>query len=172
VVACTPSDVVWSGFGRAPAPGERLSSWSDGGVPLAYVPYDRYEDALEGRLTARAVHDRSRAQASDSVRAATIPVARARGRILLLGSERDEVWASSPMVRALADTLRAHGRAGQVTAHAYPAAGHGICGTGSSPAVQFERTHPTDVPPDARATAAAAADAWRATVGFLRETLR
>ncbi|MDB4913952.1 MAG: esterase [Gemmatimonadetes bacterium] len=172
VVACVPSDVVWTGFGRTPGLGERLSSWSDSGSALPFIPYDRYDDALSDRVTARIVHDRSRALFADSVYAAIIHLERSRARILMLGSDRDEVWPSGSMVRALADTMRAHGKAEQAEAHTYPMAGHGICGTGSSMSFQFERTHATDAPPDAAATAAAAADAWRRTVDFLRSALR
>ena len=172
VVACVPSDVVWSGFGRAPAEGEVMSSWSDGGVSLPFVAYDRYADAIEGRVTARIVHDRSRALSAATESSAMIPIARSTAPLLLLGAERDETWASAAMVRSLSDTLRAHGMATQVRTRTYSMAGHGICGVGANIAFQFERQYPTAMPPDARATAAAGADAWRETLAFFQDRLR
>ena len=101
-----------------------------------------------------------------------IPVARSSAPLLLLGAERDETWESAAMVRSLADTLRSHGMATQVRTRTYPMAGHGICGVGANIAFQFERQYPTAMPPDARATAAAGADAWRETLAFFQDRLR
>jgi dienelactone hydrolase len=164
VVGCVPSDVVWSGFGREAAPGELLSSWSWAGQPLPYIDYDRYEDVFAGRATAAEVHARSRAAAStEAVAAARIPVERIQAPVLLLGSGRDEVWQSLEMSRNIRAAYERAGRGPLISVREYPEAGHGICGVGTGAA----RADGQDGGP----TAAAAGDAFRATVAFLREKL-
>jgi dienelactone hydrolase len=164
-VACVPSDIIWSGYGRAAAPGERISSWSWAGQPLPYVAYDRYEDVFAGRATAAEVHVRSRiAAGADSVAAARIPVDRIAGHVLLLGAGRDQVWPSLGMARNIREAYRAAGRARLLQVEEYPEAGHNICGTGATP----EREDGNDGGP----TAIAAGAAFRATLAFLRERLR
>ena len=101
VVACVPSSVVWSGFGREPLPGEVYSSWSVSGRSLPFIPYDNYTDALEGRLSAAAVHRRSLEKASKKDReAARIPIENTGARILLLGATQDHVWPWGARARA------------------------------------------------------------------------
>lgn len=164
-VACVPSDIVWAGFGRAPAPGERLSSWSVKAQPLLFVAYDRYDDVFAGKASAAEVHRRSRALAAPAeVKAARIPVERIRTPVLLLGSGKDEVWPSAEMGTAVAATLRRTRGPKAVELATYPEAGHGICGTGSAP-VRAAGQNPA-------ATTQAAGDAFRRTLDFLHRTLR
>ncbi len=171
VVACVPSDVVWTGFGREPHAGERMSSWSDGGVPFPFVPYDRYDESLQGKITARTAHDRSRVLFSDSVAPARIPVERIRAPLLLLGSDRDEVWASGDMTRSIVARRAAAGLAGTTESLTRAESGHGVCGVPSTPWKLYERSYPTDTPPSARATAEAGAENWQLTLDFLRRRL-
>ena len=166
VVACVPSDVVWAGFGRPVAAGEELSSWSVGGKPLPAVQYDRYEDVFSGKSTARAVHDRSRVKYSSTVGAARIPIERTGAPLLLLGAERDEVWASSEMAQWIGATLAARGKSKLASVAQYSGAGHGICGDGSTP---WDLYGPGTA--DKRSTARSSADAWRRTVAFLTREL-
>lgn len=172
VVACVPSDVMWAGFGRELKPGERNASWSLRGESLPFIPYDRYEDALSGKLTAEIVHTRSRVLFADSVERARIPVERIRAPLLLLGGERDEVWPSATMVRSIARDMKAHGSTTALEIHTYPGAGHGNCGDGATPAAfsNGNELH-TDHPPSREQTAAGGADAWRQTITFLRAHL-
>ncbi len=167
VVACVPSDVVWSGFG-APAPeGAVLSSWSDAGTPLPAIAYDRYEEVFSGRASARQVHDRSRSASPDAGRLARIPVEAIRAPLLLLGSDADDVWASGPMARQIKSTMSSAGRGAQVTLETYPAAAHGICGDGT---IAWPRYAPLDTA-TARATAEGNARAWEATRRFLKRVV-
>ena len=167
IIGCVPSDVMWAGFGRAPAVGEVLASWSDNGRRLPAIPYDNYDDVFAGRATARQVHDRSRKAHPAETTAARIPIEDATAPLLLLGSADDETWASGDMVRTLATThFRDRARA-SVESHVYADAGHGICGTGTTPAAAYDAAE-TRV---AAGTAHASADAWIRTMTFLRRVL-
>lgn len=89
VVAFSPSDVVWASLS---SDRPQRSSWTRGGEPLAFVPYDdswepdtdppefvgQYEQALE--------------KFSDRVPAARIPVERIAGEVLLTAGGDDRVW--------------------------------------------------------------------------------
>ena len=167
IIGCVPSDVMWAGFGRAPAVGEVLASWSDNGRRLPAIPYDNYDDVFAGRATARQVHDRSRNAHHAETTEARIPIEDATAPLLLLGSTDDETWASGVMVRTLALTRfrdRAHA---SVESHVYADAGHGICGTGTTPAAVYDAAE-TRI---AVGTAHASADAWIRTIAFLRRVL-
>ena len=134
VVACVPSDVVWAGFGRPAAPGERLSSWSWQGQPLPFIAYDRYEDVFTGAASAREVHVRSRALASPEQQAAArIAVEQVRAPVLLIGAGKDQVWPSGEMAVALASSLGAITGNARAEIMLFPDASHDICGSGSAP---------------------------------------
>ena len=168
VVACVPSDVVWSGFGRAPAAGEVYSSWSVGGKGLPYIPYDHYEDALQGKFSAAFVHQRSLQAASDEERAAArIPIEKTRAKLLLLAATNDVVWPSGAMTAAMVEHLRKAGRGDAVREMIFPDASHFICGTGS----EVRRLNPVHKPegndPTPEADAHAAEAGWRETKKFL-----
>jgi dienelactone hydrolase len=171
VVACVPSDVVWSGFGAPATTGVRYSSWSDGGRPMAYIPYDRYDDVFRGVVTARDVHDRSRVLYADSVEAARIPVERITATTLLIGATRDEVWSSADMADRVAGSMRRAGR--NVELLTIENGGHAICGDGITPAILHAGAElPTRSPPDPTSTAKGNAESWPRTLGFLRRSLR
>lgn len=164
-VACVPSDVVWAGYGRQPAPGELLSSWSFQGRPLPFIPYDRYEEVFNGRATAAQVHVRSRTAAPPAVVAASrIPVGQIAGPVLLLGAGRDEVWPSLAMSRNIRAAYRRSGRSKLLEVGEYSEAGHNICGTGAIPARADGR--------DGGSTARATGAAFRKTLNFLEARLK
>jgi len=167
VIGCVPSDVMWAGYGRDPAPGEVLTSWSDNGARLPAIPYDDYADVFAGRATPRQVHDRSRANHPADAERARIPIEASRASLLLLGAEQDEVWASGSMVRSLTQTLRVARPQLSAESTVYPDAGHGICGLGTSPVATFGDT----ASGVAIGTAKAGADAWQRTVRFLTEAM-
>lgn len=153
VVGCVPSDTVWAGYGRDPRPGELISSWSLGGTPIPFVPYDHYEDVFAGKATAAEVHSRSWAKASEAERkAAQIPVENIRGHMLLLGAGKDEVWPSELMVGRIADKLAAVGRSQDVEVHIFPNANHFICGTGTDPVRAAGRDRAEDAQAASRAS--------------------
>lgn len=171
VVAVVPSDLVWTGFGRPTAPGEEPSSWTIGGRPLAFIPYDQFEDYLQGKLSLTAVHLRSLERcAPERIAAARIPIEKTSAKLLLLGASRDEAWPSGVMTRRIEETMRRSGRAGQVTAMVFEGAGHYFfIGVGDQPT----RINPGFMPegngPLPEATARASAQAWAATKRFLAQ---
>ncbi len=168
VVACVPSSVVWSGFGRAPAEGEVLSSWQFQGKSLPYVPYENYDQVLQYKLSAGAEHALSLSKATEQQRAAArIPVEKSNARILLLGATRDHVWPSGQMIPEIEKAMRAAGKADQLKAFVFPDASHFICGTGA----ELQRIqlvlNPEGHNPSPDATARAGAKAWAETKAFL-----
>ena len=170
VVACVPSSVVWSGFGRPPAPGEVYSSWSLAGTGLPYIPYDRYEDVLSNKLSASFVHTRSLEKATPEQQAAArIPIETTSAKLLLLAAAKDHVWPSSRMTHDIETTFRNAGRQNQLTAIIFPDASHYICGTGSDP----QRINPVHNPegndPSPEAVAHAAETSWQQTKAFLQQ---
>jgi dienelactone hydrolase len=167
IVGCVPSDVMWAGFGREPAVGEVLASWSDGNKRLPAIAYENYGDVFAGKATSRQVHDRSRLAHADQAALARIPIENATAPVLLLGSDSDEVWNSGGMVRAMSMTRFPARTNASIESHVYADAGHGICGTGTAPAAAFDAAES----PQALGTARAAADAWRNSVAFLRRVL-
>ena len=170
VVACAPSSVVWSGFGRDPISGEVSSSWSVNGRSQPFISYDNYSDALEGRFSALAVHRRSLEKASVKNRAvARIPIENSNARILLLGATRDHVWPSAEMTRELEKTLVAANKADRLTALVFEGASHFICGTGEETQRIAPIVNPEGNNPSPEATARATAQAWAATKSFLTQ---
>ena len=168
-VACVPSSVVWSGFGRPPAPGEVYSSWSIAGVGLPYIPYDHYEDALNRKFSAAFVHQRSLDKASEEQRrAARIPVEKTRARLLLLAGSKDVVWPSAAMTADIEATLRAAHLDAIAKAYIFPDASHYICGTGSEPRRINPVLKPEGDNPTPEADAHAAAVGWQQTKLFLQ----
>ena len=179
VAACVPTDIVWEGDasgdwggggpGGAPT-NQRASSWSWQGRPLPYVPLLRYrEDAGYRTNTDRYV--RSREQSPTEAAAAVIPLARARARVLLLGSDRDSVWASGDMARTLGERFRRAGRAADIEVRTYATAGHGICGDGIFPARLYGEQGHDPWSEDMTADGEATRDAYTATMAFMHRVL-
>ena len=169
VVACVPSSVVWSGFGRGPKPGEVFSSWSIDGKGLPYIPYDNYDDALQRRYSAAFVHLRSFEEASLRQRsAARIPIENSKADLLLLAAEKDVVWPSARMARQLQATLDDARYPHDYSVIVFPNASHFICGTGEGPT----RINPVHKPegddPGPEADARANASSWQKTQDFLK----
>ena len=169
VVACVPSSVVWTGFGRALRPGEADSSWSVGGKGLPGIGRDGWEDVTNLRWTSAFVHQRSLDSASEEQLAeARIPVERIKAQMLLLAGEKDVVWPSSLMTRQIEATLRREGGKDRERSLVFPNASHYICGTGS----EMRRVNPVHRPegddPSPEADAHATENAWEATKSFLQ----
>lgn len=171
VVACAPSDVVWSGFGRPAVPGEEPSSWTVAGRSLAFVPYDGFEDYEQGRLSLTGIHLRSLERTpQDRIEAARIPIERTKAKLLLLGASRDEAWPSGDMTRRIEATMKKNGRASQVTALVFEEAGHYFfAGAGDQPTRINPGFNPEGEKPLPEATARAAAQTWSETKRFLTQ---
>ncbi len=112
VVAVVPSDVVWEGYAADAGQNTARSSWSVGGEALPFVPlfaFDAKQEGLYRTNTER--YQRSRAFHADRVAAARIPVEKTGAKLLLLASDRDEVWASGAMARSSTTSSSATRRA-------------------------------------------------------------
>jgi dienelactone hydrolase len=121
VVAGVPSSVVWAGIDMAhPAAPVTVSSWSQGGKPLAFVPYA--DGPFRG---VRDLYERSLAKAAPE---AVIPVEKIRGPVLLISGRSDRLWPSTPMSEAVMARLEAQ-HFGYAHVHlAYDDAGHAAFG--------------------------------------------
>ena len=121
VVAVSPSDVVWAAL-TTDRP--QRSSWTSGGEPLPFVPYDddwvadteppEYLEMYEGALEKYA----------DRVPAARIPVERIAGEVLLVAGGDDRLWPSIDFAEAIVRRREAAGLATTLVSH--PEAGHRV----------------------------------------------
>ena len=166
VVAYSPSDVVWEGWGleMVEAEGTR-SSFSFEGRALPFVPYRGFVDGLLAGPAAdlRAIHENGRADHPETVAAARIPVEAYPGSLMLIAGEKDAQWnAAGAVTRIVADRAAA-GLATEATV--YPDAGHDLVGDGGPREVGRGGGTP-------EANAAARRDAWPQVEAFLRRTLR
>ncbi|WP_395944075.1 dienelactone hydrolase family protein [Brevundimonas sp.] len=166
VVAYTPSDLVWEGWGleMVEAEGTR-SSFAFDGVPLAFMPYRGFVEGLmagPGKADLRAIHENGRAAHPEREAAARIPVEAYAGPLMLIAGDRDALWNSGRMARNIVASREAAGLA--TTALIYPEAGHDLAGDGG----------PRDDPRSGgspQADADARADAWPRVIAFLSSGL-
>ena len=170
VVAVVPSDVVWEGYSEGGGKGTAGSSWSFGGQPFPFVPLFPFDPKQEGLYrTNTERYERSRAFYADRVGPARIPVEDTKARILLLASDRDEVWASGAMARNIVERMVFAGNSDRVEVKIYPKAGHQIAGTGTFPVRLYGEQSPDQDAKDIVAEGEAAADAWRRTLLFMKQ---
>lgn len=177
-IGCVPSDAIWEGYGigdgrNKPDPTlkwpEQRSSWSWHGKPLPYIPLYSYESRNWFDNTDR--YSTSRTEHPVQTQAALIPIERSRARFLLLGGERDEVWASGAMAKNLADRLLHAGHSRQATVKIYAGAGHQICGDGTYPSQIWADPSQDPRVKDPTAEGSAAADAWKQIKAFMKRAL-
>jgi len=161
VAAGSPSHVAWQGLSQDFA---RRSSWSAGGAPLPFLPYEAsrgfvsifklYEDALPN-LPQHA--------------GAAIPVERINGPILLISGRADGLWPSTAMAEAMVTRLRAHNYRHRVEHVSYADAGH------MAPAPPAIGPTRAEMLPMLGGTLEgndrARAQAWPVTICFFREAL-
>ena len=126
VVALAPSHVAWANVGAGPD-GElrpQHSSWSRGGAPLPFVPYDDDAEPVGEPPAFTPVYVQSLRSAADRVPAATIPVERFFGDVLLVAGGDDQVWPSVTFARAVQARRRALDLPTTLVTH--PEAGHRV----------------------------------------------
>jgi dienelactone hydrolase len=166
VVAYTPSDLVWEGWGveMLEAEGTR-SSFSFGGQALPFMPYRGFVAGLQAGPAAdlRAIHENGRADHPEREAAARIPIEAYRGALMLVAGDRDHLWNSGRMARNMVASRRAAGL--ETEALLYPEAGHDLGGDSAEP-----REDPRGGGTPA-ANASARADAWPKVVAFLARAL-
>ena len=135
VVALAPSDVAWEGQG---ASGDHppLSKWTWEGRDVPFVPIDRtWSCPAPGKPAFVELYEQSRSVAGPAVvEAATIPVERIRGEIVLVAGGDDRVWPSTMMAQRIRARRDAAGL--ETTLVIDAAAGHPVLlpGEASAPA--------------------------------------
>ena len=135
VVAITPSDVVWEGYGWNTEPGASPSFALDG-KPLAFVPYKGFVEEFmrfgSGQpVHLRRPHDQGRAAHPLAAVRARIPVECFKGALLLLAGQDDQQWNSAAMAHNIAERRSEAGLATELLV--YSDAGHYLVGDGWSP---------------------------------------
>ncbi|MBX3476978.1 MAG: dienelactone hydrolase family protein [Brevundimonas sp.] len=166
VVAYTPSDLVWEGWGleTLEAEGTR-SSFAFDGQALAFMPYRGFVEGLLAGDAAdlRAIHENGRADHPEREAEARIPVENYGGALMLIAGEQDAQWNSARQARNIVAARQAAGL--PTEALIYPEAGHDLIGDGGP-----RQAHRSGGTPDANA--AARADAWPRVTAFLARALR
>lgn len=165
VVAYTPSDIVWEGWGleTVEAEGTR-SSFAFDGQALPFMPYRGFVEGLLAGPAAdlRAIHENGRADHPEKEAEARIPIEAYHGALMLIAGGQDAQWNSVRQAENIVASRQAAGLA--TVALIYPEAGHDLIGDGGPrDAHRSGGTPETD--------AAARQDAWPQVVAFLAEAL-
>ncbi|HYI47054.1 MAG TPA: acyl-CoA thioester hydrolase/BAAT C-terminal domain-containing protein [Allosphingosinicella sp.] len=161
VVAGSPSHVVWQGLSQDFA---RRSSWSAGGAPLPFLPYE----ASRGFVSIFKLYEDALPNLPQNAQAA-IPVERINGPILLISGRADALWPSAAMAEAMVTRLRARGFRHRVAHVSYADAGHMAP---APPAIGPTRAEQLPMLGGTiEANDRARAQAWPVTICFFREAL-
>ena len=172
VVAVVPSDVVWEGWGQGVEPGKR-SSFSFEGKSLPFVPYQDFAEELQGFQNGTPVHlrrpqDKGRAAHPAAAVAARIRAENYKGPLMVVGGQDDQVWASGMMAHNIAERRAEAGL--ETVSLIFSDAGHFLSAQGLSPTTQYELS-PSRGGGTPEGNARAQAEAWTASVAFLKRTL-
>ena len=182
VVSTVGSGIITQGIGEDATLLEKLRnsgpSWTYRGQPLPYLPYT-ISPELERQVTAGEPVELRLAflpglQDQASLAAATIPVERIQGAVLLISAGDDRAWPSEALSELARERLATFRHRFPYRHLVYPHAGHPIAPPpygpdfGSllpGPGVQFIAGGTP------KATATARADAWKQTLQFFEEHL-
>ncbi len=181
VVGYAPSAVVWQGipFDREPHYGGPRSSWSLEGEPVPFVglarPYPfevaaMVESSLEGRpLSTRTFYERA-LKDKGAVNAASIPVERIDGPVMLVSGTDDGLWPSALMGEMVIERLQTHGHSFFRKHLQYQGAGHMLTLPGYEPESSWTRRY--ELGGNREADAFANVDSWSKVLGFLENHLK
>ena len=115
VVGFSPTSVVWAnvGPGRDGRTRPCRSSWTAGGTPLPYVPYDdRWQPVVvNGAPAFRTMYEQSLGTFADHIGEAEIAVERIAGRVVVTAGGDDQVWPADRFARRIAQRRADHGLA-------------------------------------------------------------
>ncbi len=111
VVAVVPSDAVWEGYSAGDAGEADIHRGAKKVSRGRFIPLYPFEPAFEGMYrTNTERYERSRNQHPAETERAKIPIEKTRAQLLLLASDRDEVWASGTMARNLVERMMDDGQ--------------------------------------------------------------
>jgi uncharacterized protein len=134
VVAISPSDVVWAALSQERP---QRSSWTSGGEPLPFVPYDDAWEPDTDPIEFLGMYEQSLTSYADRVPAARIPVERIAGEVVLVAGGDDRLWPSLDFADAI---VRRRGSAPTVLI-AHPEAGHRVRLPGEEPPAPSHLVH-------------------------------
>nr|WP_258562671.1 acyl-CoA thioester hydrolase/BAAT C-terminal domain-containing protein [Nocardioides sp. MAH-18] len=136
VVAISPSDVVWAALGEARP---QRSSWTSGGEPLPFVPYDDAWVAETDPPEYLEHYEHCLAAYADRVPAARIPVERIAGEVVVVAGGDDRLWPSVEFAEAVVRRRAAAGLPTTLVSH--PEAGHRVVLPGETPPAPSHLAH-------------------------------
>ena len=185
VVAYSPSGVVWSGCCSPEAEGK--PAWTYKGEPIDFLVSDEEDPAMqdlkaeeEARLSAGepvvfTPGFRLAVEKATNLDAATIPVERTQGPIMLISGEADDLWPSTELAEITVRRLRQHGFPFRFTHLSYQEAGHYISFP-FQPTTVIQVMDPQDsvilqFGGNPASNARASLDSWNHVLDFYRETL-
>lgn len=157
-IAVSPSSVVWSGM----AEGRWSSHWTLGGSPLPAVEFAPAWIPITDPPEYLSLYSSSLDLDPALTEAATIPVERISGELLLISGGDDRVWPSAAFATAISQRRQAHGR--RTTVVQRPDAGHRLLLPGEVPTAGGTNMARGGTP---TADAALGVQAWPAIVRIL-----
>jgi dienelactone hydrolase len=183
VVAYAPSSVVFEGLFYGKSSGPAPSSWTLHGRPLPYADGEvpkSVEAAIATDIRAKrpvsyAPEYLAKVRDARDLNAATIPVERIGGPVLLISGDDDRLWPSSPMALAIQQRLRRFHHAFCDRWLRYRSAGHAI---GEPYYISTQSTiahlprYALALGGSASENAAASEDSWPRMIAFLQAATR
>ena len=143
---------------------EPKSSWNENNAPVPFLPYDNtrpFVSILD--LYVRSLEFLNRYPA------ATIPVERINGAILLISAGDDRMWPSQAMSNRVMERLDANQFRFAHVHLTYADAGHGVA---SAPSGNATLKYPSNFGGSEEGNAKARTDMWTKTLQFLEQNLR
>lgn len=178
VVGYVPSGLVFPAPTWMDGVNEEVAAWSIDGEPVSYIPVDEFAETSEKGLeeTLRQTDsvegpDALEGATTNQQRQAAIEVEEINGPVLLISGRQDQVWLSSTLSAVAIDRLATMDHPWPYEHLSFPDAGHAI-------RVPYRFDGTTDPAGRHRfggtneANARASAEAYRATLEYLRKGLR
>ncbi len=158
VIAYVPSHLRWGAVSA-----EDRAAWTLGGKPL---PYLRDQGPQSGRTMMEAFLE-ALARPAAEIEAASIPVEKIRGPVLLLSTRADGLWPSTRMAEAAIARMQRRGKRGPRDHIVYEDASHLLMGPGPGTTKMGSGPFSIDFGGSAEGTLRARNDAWAKSKEFL-----
>jgi uncharacterized protein len=172
VVAYSPSHVVFQCVDETWSDGSTpKSSWTLGGKPVPFVPFQMDRDLIERYGFYLGVYLGS-LQDRQAVERAAIPVERINGPILLISGTDDAIWPSSTMCEQAVERLRQRQFAFPFQHLTYDGAGHLLAGPSRLAPARSLQAQGMNLGGTESSNAAARDNAWREVRDFFETHLK
>jgi pimeloyl-ACP methyl ester carboxylesterase len=136
VVAVSAPHVMWAALSTDRP---QRSSWTRGGEPLSFVPYDDGWEPDTDPVEFVGMYEQSLETYADRVPAARIPVEQIAGGVLLVAGGDDRLWPSCDMAEEIVARRSAAGPSTTLVSH--PRAGHRVVLPGEQPSPPSHLVH-------------------------------